>query len=172
MNTRPLITATTGRLLILAGLLSLMTSCGFQPRGEQAKPHPGISPLLISGLPVHNKFVRVLTRQLQEADVSIAGSRQDAATEIRIYKQKTDRYVMSVDDRQKTVEFEMRESLEYSIKRPGGDAAAERQELMARRIVFNPGTDVLGRTQEAAMLRNDMYEELSRRLIQRISRIR
>ena len=171
MNNKPLSSATTWRLMILLSLLLLLASCGFQPRGEQAKPGTSISPLTISGLPVHHKFVRILTRQLEEADVIITNNRPEAATEIRIFKQKSDRYVLSVDDRQKTVEYEIWESLEYSIKRPASGLPAEKQLLTAQRIIFIPETDVLGRTQEAVMHRQDMYEELSRRLIQRISRI-
>ena len=167
MKTKPLISA---GIWYMAFLLILLTGCGFHPRGEHAVTAANLSPATISGLPAHHNLVRTLTRQLRDAGISMADRAQDAATEIRIHKQKTDRQVMSVDDRRKTVEYEIRESLEYSIKRASGDAPTERQTLTAQRILFNPGTDLLGRNREELMLRHDMHEELSRRLIQRLSR--
>ncbi len=91
---------------------------------------------------------------------------------LKIHKQKTERHVLSVDSRNKTVEYEIEESLDYSVQRPPGTPVGEHRSLRATRILFNSGIQILGRDREETLLRKDMYQQLSRLLINQLASIR
>jgi len=135
-------------------------------------PSPQLSPVLVSGLPGHHPFYRELTHQLELSGVDLTTDKQAASTLLKIHSQKTDRRILSVNARNKTVEYEIEESLEYSVQRPPGTQEGEHLSLKANRILFNPGTQILGRDREETLLRADMYKQLARLLINQLAAIR
>lgn len=156
------------RLIPACCLLLMLAGCGFQPRGESARPAANLSPVIITGQAEHTPFHRVLSEALDDAGVSL-GNRDSAVTRIHVLRQKSKRLVLSVDERGKTVEFELEESLEYRLTHPVGSTPTPVRKLVSRRILYNPGTQLLGRSREQAMLRQDMYQELSRQLINHLA---
>jgi LPS-assembly lipoprotein len=158
-------------LLPMAVLLSLQ-GCGFHPRGQAVAPAPQLSPILVSGLAAHHGFYRELTHQLEMAGMALSREELAASTLLQIHSQKTDRRVLSVNARNKTVEYEIEESLEYSIQRPPGAPVGKHLFLSANRILFNSGIQVLGRDREETLLREDMYKQLARLLINQLAAIR
>ena len=159
------------RWLLLVAILPGLDGCGFHPRGQEMVPPPQLSPVWVSGLASHHPFYRELTHQLEVSGAKLAVDEQSASTLLKIHRQKTDRRVLSVNARNNTVEYEILESLEYSIQYPV-DTAAEHQFLSAHRILFNPGTQILGRDREETLLRKNMYEQLARLLINQLAAIR
>lgn len=159
------------RLPLIFVLLSL-SACGFHPRGQTSAPAPHLSPVLVSGLASHHAFYRELTHQLELAGVSLTKEEQAASTLLKIHTQTTKRRILSVDSRNKTVEYKIEESLEYSIQSPAGTPVGKRRLLSANRILFNPETQILGRNREEILLREDMYKQLSRLLINQLAAIR
>ncbi len=157
-------------LLILA-LLSL-SACGFQPRGQANKPAPHLSPLLVTGLATHHPFYRELSHQLELAGVTLTTDSESASSLLKIHKQKTRHRVLSVNSRSKTVETEIEESLEYSFQLPPGTTLGEPRFIGTNRILFDPGTQTLGRDREETLLQADMYKQLSRLLINQLAAIR
>ncbi|WP_456379320.1 LPS-assembly lipoprotein LptE [Thiolapillus sp.] len=156
--------------LIVAVLL--LSACGFQPRGESARPAASISPLFITGLPQHHPLVRELRQQLQINGVSLAAGQNQAATILRLGKPQRKRSVFSVNANNKAVEHEIRHSLRYSIEHPPGNKVLEHQPLTASYITYNPGGQLLGRTREAQQRSQDAYRELAQRLVYQLSKIR
>lgn len=159
------------RWLLLVAVLLGLDGCGFHPRGQEMAPPTQLSPVWVSGLASHHPFYRELTHQLQVSGTKLATDEQSASTLLKIHNQKTDRRVLSVNARNNTVEYEIVESLEYSIQYPV-DTAAEHQFLSAHRILFNPGIQILGRDREETLLRKDMYKQLARLLINQLAAIR
>jgi len=135
-------------------------------------PSTQLSPVLVSGLPGHHPFYRELTHQLELSGVDLTTDKLAASTLLKIHSQRTGRRALSVDARNKTVEYEIEESLEYSIQYPQGASVSEHQFLKANRILFNPGIQILGRDREETLLRKDMYKQLARLLINQLAAIR
>lgn len=148
-------------------LTTLLAGCGFQPRGELPQLQAQLSPMQIRGIGVAHQFRRTLEDRLAIAGVSLATDK-DVASVLQFYRVKFDRQTLSVDDRNKTVEYEISVRADFSLKSTQGDIQLPRQSMAVRRILFNPGTDLLGRTQEEELLRRDMYKELSNQLIVRL----
>lgn len=161
----------TPKAIFFLGALLLLGACGFQPRGESARPASTVSPVFITGLPGHNPFVRELRQQLQISGVSLATAQDQAATVLHLQKLDRKRSVFSVNANNKVVEYEIRRSLRYSIERPPGNKAVKNQELSTRYIVYDPGGELLGRTREAELRTRDAYRELAQRLVTRLSKI-
>ncbi len=158
-------------LILIFGLLSL-SACGFQPRGQANIPASHLSPIMVSGLASHHAFYRELSHQLELAGASLTQDARAANTLLKIHKQKSSRRVLSVDSRNKTVEYEIEESLEYSIRLSPDTPAGDPLFLSTNRILFNPGDQILGRDREETLLREDMYKQLSRLLINQLAAIR
>ena len=158
-------------LLLIAPMLSLV-ACGFHPRGQEMAPAAQLSPIRVSGLASHHSLYRQLTHQLETAGADLARSEEEANTLLIIHRQKTDRRVLSVDSRNKRVEYEIEESLEYSIQHPPGTSRGDRLFLSVNRILFNPGIQILGRDREETLLQEDMYKQLSRLLMNQLAAIR
>lgn len=157
--------------ILLLGMLSL-SACGFQPRGQASIPATHLSPILVSGLPAHHAFYRELSHQLELAGASLTLDAGAANALLKIHQQKTSRRVLSVDSRNKTAEYEIGESLEYSIRTSPDNPAGEHQFLSTNRILFNPSDQILGRDREETLLREDMYKQLSRLLINQLAAVR
>ena len=151
-------------------LLTMLSGCGFHPRGESARPAADISPLFISGLPARNPFVKELRHQLQISGVRVTDQRDQAATLLRLGKLERKRSVFSVNANNKVVEYEIRRKLSFSIERPPGTPVLHNQELNTRNIVYDPGGELLGRTREAELRTADSYRELAQQLINYIGK--
>ena len=152
-------------------ILLLLNACGFHPREEAARPAAAISPVFIAGVPQHNPFVRELRHQLQLSGVSLAATRDQAATVLDLGELDHQRSVFSVNANNKVVEYEIERGLRFSVERPAGNTVLKNQQLSTRYIVYDPGGQLLGRTREAELRAQDAYRELAQRLINRLSKI-
>ena len=156
----------------MLSIVLLLGACGFQPRGESARPAASISPLFITGLPQHHLLVRELRRQLQISGVSLAAEQDQAATILHLGRPDRKRSVFSVNANNKAVEYEIRHSLRYSIEHPPGNMLRKHQQLTSAYIIYNPGGQLLGRTREAEQRSQDAYHELAQRLVNQLGRFR
>ena len=155
------------RLILITLLLSL-AACGFQPRGAvpQLDNLPG--PLFISGIDKYTPLHRELSRQLQAAGVSLSDSAGNAASLLRVRDHKQRRRVMSVDSTNQAVEYELEESLQFSVRHPSrGDIVAD-QTVRVLRVLYRPSGEVLAREREEEQLREDMRRDLVGRMLTRI----
>jgi outer membrane lipopolysaccharide assembly protein LptE/RlpB len=159
------------KMLYLLFPLLLLSACGFQPRGESARPAASISPVFIAGLPARNPFVKELRHQLQVNGVSLAVNRDQAVTVLRLGKLDRKRRVFSVNANNKVVEYEIRRKLSFSVERPPGTKVLSNQELSTKHIVYDPGGELLGRTREAELRTADSYRELAQQLINYLSKV-
>lgn len=152
--------------LVLAAL-QLLAGCGFQPRGEGAGVAGVPSPLRVSGVSRFSALGRELSRQLRTAGVVESSDR--SATLLHIIKRDADSRVLSVDSRNKAVEFELEEAARFQLRTPDNQPLTEPQTVRVLRIQYRPRDAVLGSSTEAELLREDMRRELVQRMLQRIA---
>ncbi len=154
-------------LLLAASFL--LTSCGFQPRG-QAHPIDGIpGPIYIIGEQPYSDIYRELKRQLGIAGVSVVTDAQSSQTTLRIIDWDHDRRVLSLNSRNKVVEYELEETVRFSMRTTDGDELVPPQKIRVVRIQFNPQDAVLGAGREGELLREDMLRELVERMLGRLA---
>ena len=153
----------------LLGLLLLLGGCGFHLRGQAEALPAAVSPLYIAGFDSRDALYRALRHTLTANGVSLTEARAQAASILRIDQRRSTRQVMSVDKRNKVVEYELIESLRFELRDAAGEVLVPAQSLRALRIHLNPELETLSRLREAEILREDMRRELAQRLVQRLA---
>jgi LPS-assembly lipoprotein len=156
------------RLLGGLALAVLLAGCGFQLRGSAPALEAYDQPIFLAGLAPFSPLHRDLSRALQEADVQLSDAAAGASV-LRVSDYESTRRVLSVDSRNKVVEFELEESFRFSLHSADGVERAPSQRLRTLRIYLNPEIQVLGRATEEELLRADMRRELAQQLVTRLS---
>jgi len=155
-------------LLILTIALLALGGCGFQPRGSvpQLDKLPG--PVYISGIDRYSPLHRELSEQLQQAGVQLTHDGNSATSLLRIRDHRSGRRLFSVDSSNRAAEFELEESLKFSVRHVSRGELIEDQTVRVLRVLFRPDDQVLAREREEQQLRDDMRRDLVGRMIRRI----
>jgi LPS-assembly lipoprotein len=154
--------------MLLCGAL-LLAGCGFQPRGQALNLSAIPDPIHIAGIAPHSPLARELRRQFQQAGVGIADSAADSASVLRISRRDSDSRVLSVDSRNKAVEYELEESARFALYDSGGEERVPPQTVRALRILKRPPDAILGADREKDLLRADMRRDLAERIARRLA---
>ena len=158
----------TACFLLALALLSI-SACGFQPRG-QAMSLAGVpNPVHISGIASFSDLYRELYRQLQIAGAQIVPTVAESASTLHITDVEQDARLLSVNSRNKAVEYELIEAATFSLRTVNGQELIAPQQLRVLRIQYIPEIEVLGSNREAELLRQDMREELAGRIVRRLT---
>ena len=153
-----------------AVLLSLLLGgCGFQPRGQATDAASLPSPIFIAGINPYSELARELQRQLAIAGVDVATSAAEGAAVLRIARWDRDSRLLSVNSRNRAVEFQLEESALFSLRAQDGSQLVGEQGEQVTRIQYSPETTVLGSSREAELLRGDMRRELAERIVRRLA---
>lgn len=159
------------RILLLITILAMLMvfGCGFQPRGHSATGGGMPSPVYVSGIATFSDLHRELYRQLKIAGSEIAPSAAEGAYILHISDVDADLRLLSVNSRNKAVEYELIESATFGLRSKAGQQLVAPQRVTVLRIQYRPELAVLGSNREAVLLRQDMREELAGRIIRRLS---
>lgn len=155
--------------LLLLTLLVLTTSCGFHLRGQDGTMLPAsFNPIYISGLSDRGDFQRSFRQAFKSSGADLVDDRAAAATIITILDQKSTRRVLTVDSRNKVAEYELEESLRFSVRSASGTDIIPSGQVTVLRIHLNPEDLLLGQNREEELLRGDMRRDLVSQLINRL----
>jgi LPS-assembly lipoprotein len=154
-------------VLISAVLILLLSGCGFQMRGKAILP-PGLEKMTISGLDTYDQLVIVLSRYLRANDVQLIGHDDPDATELRLSGFKLDKEILVVgtDGRVREYRLFTRVTMAVQDKDKGLDLPPE-QITVKRDLLWNPD-DVLGKTEEERVLREEMVRDLAQKIVERL----
>lgn len=156
-------------VLLVMTLAVTLTACGFQPRGQAGGIGALSEPITIRGARVNSPLYRELRREITAAGSSLAAKAADDTAVLRLSKRSSDRRVLSVDDRNKSVEFELEESVRFSLQGRDGTEQLAPQTVRVVRILFRPRETVLSADREEELLRADMRRDLAQRIVRRLA---
>ncbi|MCB1787805.1 MAG: hypothetical protein H6953_07050 [Chromatiaceae bacterium] len=157
--------------LFALGLLLATSGCGFQLRG-QAGTNGVPDPLYISGISPITDLHRELRRQMDAAGIALADSAAAAQASLVINAWERDARVLSVDSRNKAVEYELEEIVVFTLRGHDGDEWLPATTERVVRIQYRPPTSVLGSARESELQRQDMLSELVTRILRRAAAAR
>jgi LPS-assembly lipoprotein len=158
----------TAYFLLALALLSI-SACGFQPRG-QAMGLAGVpNPVHISGIASFSDLYRELYRQLKIAGAQIAPTGAESASTLHITGVEQDIRLLSVNSRNRAVEYELIAAATFSLRTANGQELVAPQQVRVLRIQYRPEIAVLGSGREAELLRQNMREELAGRIVRRLT---
>lgn len=154
-------------LWILAG--ALLGGCGFQLRGQGIDPATLPSPIAIVGLGPFTDLRREIEDQLRQAGVEVSATATAATTVLNVSGWRSDTRLLSVNSRNKAVEFVLEESADFSLQGGDGRVLLPSQSLQVRRIQYRPENAILGSDNESEQLRRDMRRDLVAQMLRRIA---
>jgi len=160
----------SGRILVTLILLLALQGCGFKLRGSSSATLPeSLSPMLIEGLGGNDATRRQLQSLLLESGLQLTPKRAQAGSVLQLQDRQSKRRVIAIDSGGKVVEYELYESLRFSLSNAAGEALLETQQVTLLRTHLNPEVEVLGKQQEEQILRQEMRKDLADQILRRIA---
>jgi len=143
--------------------LLLLQGCGFHLKGPRT-----VSPLL-AGLQVDGYSPLASLIRSQVAELNSEKDRSKVR-QTRLYIESADfsNSVLTVDGRGKAIEYELRYRVKFRVDQDGGEALITSQTLEMDRSYYSSGEDELGRLSEADILKQDMVNMMSDRILRQL----
>ncbi len=159
------------RLAGSSAAATLISGCGFRPRGSVTElADPGAIFVDISrGVTLRSD----LQSALQERAFRIAANRDVADILLRISSEQQSQRIVSIQSTGRVSELELSHSVNMQVARrkaeeaPVYDPASQANRVEVIREYTNDALGVLGKEQEARILREEMREELVRQVVLR-----
>lgn len=140
----------------------LLSACGYHLRGAYALPATMKSIYLEGGSgQLRDQFQQVMT----SSSGQLASSRQGADIVVRILNEEANRRTLSLSSRGKSNEFELYYRLEYELTNAGNVVLMEGQPIEIRREYFNDQVDVMAKDNEENVIREEMYQQVVRTIV-------
>ncbi len=153
--------------------LSLASACGFAPRGGSLSGQAPVGTIFIdAGREV--QLAELLREQIRAQGLTLASARDQANVLVRLTNERQGQRVVSVQSEGRVSEFELRHLIDLLIIRaePGETARYGEDQpadtVAVRREYTFDETGVLGKEDEASILRQELRDELARQLLLRI----
>ena len=156
-----------GRRGLWVLILSLVVGgCGFHLRGKLDLP-PEFLPVGVVS-PPGSLVAPALRAQLTAAGVPQTAEVDAAGMVIRIFHEQDDRRVVAVNQAGKVVASELRLRVDYQVRTRDDRALVPRTRLDLAREQVNPEIEVLGKAEEAALMRRDLVADMADRILQQV----
>lgn len=141
-----------------------VSACGYHLRGAYQIPNE-LKNVYLQGesSELHNNF----SKSLQSSSGQLLTSSEKAGIIIRIFDEKMQRRVLSLSARGRANEFELDYRLEYELANPKNAVLLPRQPIEIRREYFNDQSDIIAKENEERVIRNEMYQQVVRTIINR-----
>lgn len=144
---------------LLLGLLSAISGCGFHPRGSSALPSAMAVTYIKSGQP-YGSLVDDFSAALQAQGGRITRQRSEATAVLHIVSNEIEKRVLSVDTAGKVLEFEVRQTIRFSVETSEKLPIVEQQEIsLARDYIFS-SAEALSAEREDKIIRKALQRNL------------
>jgi len=154
------------RNLLVIGLATLLSACGFQLRGT-GDVQFALKELDVSARNAYGETVNQVREVLQNNGVKVYAG---APYRLVLSNEQENRRAASFTSSARTAEYELTKTLEYEI-RGSKDLLLMSDKLEAQSVYAQDGNNLIGGDQEAAQLRQEMNRELIQQLVQRLQQI-
>ena len=144
---------------LLLGQLSAISACGFHPRGSAALPSAMAVTYIKSARP-YGSLVDDFSAALQAQGGQITRQRSEATAILHIVSNEIEKRVLSVDTAGKVLEYEIRQTIRFSVETNEKLPIVEQQEVsLARDYIFS-SAEVLSVEREDKIVREVLQRNL------------
>lgn len=154
------------RNLLVIGLATLLSACGFQLRGT-GDVQFALKEIDVSARNAYGETVNEVREVLQNNNVRVFPG---APYHLVISNEQESRRAASFTSAARTAEYELTKNLEYEI-RGSKNLLLLSDKLEAQSYYSQDGNNLIGGDQEAAQIRLEMRRELIQQLVQRLQQI-
>ena len=155
-------------LLIVA---ALFTGCGYQLRGSASLPE-AMSVTYIEGLRPYSALVKDFAHALRTRNATVTMDRAAASAVLKITGNTTEKLVLSVDTAGNVLEYEIRQTIRFSVSGPDRRDLLPEQSITLSRDFLYTSTDVLAKAREEKLVRRTLQENLVNLAMLRIASLR
>jgi LPS-assembly lipoprotein len=145
-------------------LISLLSACGFQLRGQYKFDFSSID---VSGMS-NSELSRTMALQLKTHDLEV-NPPQGSPFKINLISEKRDRSIVTFSATGRALEMRLTDKVTYSVTDKNADYVIATSELTQRRDLTYSDDQVLGKETEENMLFREMQEDISRQILGRLS---
>ncbi len=159
------------KLNILLLVIAILAGCGYQLRGSAGLPE-AMSVTYIKGLRPYSDLVNdfahalrtrnatVTTDQAAASAVLMTTDQAAASAVLIITGNTTEKLVLSVDTVGNVLEYEIRQTIRFSVSGPDRRDLLPEQSLSLSRDFLYTSTDVLAKAREEKLVRRTLQENL------------
>ncbi|MEO1962146.1 MAG: LPS assembly lipoprotein LptE [Cycloclasticus sp.] len=151
-------------VILLCLLTAVLTACGFKLRGSFQLPE-ALQKIYVVGS--QGDLVNDLNDMLAFS-AEVVSNRTDADAILTINKEESENRTLSVDSRGKVRESEMSFSVLYSLALANGDVLLDKEALLLVRDFINDENNIIGRTNESAVIARDLKRDAAQQILRRI----
>ena len=146
--------------ILLVGCLTLtLSACGFQLRGSSALPGE-MSITYIRNILPYGTLMDDFAEALRAHHVTVTDNRSEATAVLTIEENRQDRDVLSVNSSGKVLEFQLLQTIQFSVKTSDQLPLVESQRVTMTRDYLYSNTDVLSKEREEVVVRRTLQREL------------
>jgi LPS-assembly lipoprotein len=146
-------------MLLFAGLVALTAGCGFHLRGSAALPESMAVTFIKSDEP-YSSLVNDFSAALKIHDVRVTEERGEATAVLNILENSIDTGVLSVNTSGKVLEYEIIQTIRFSVVTAGNEPLVPEQTIKLNRDYVFSSTDVLGSQRENAVVRSNLQANI------------
>jgi LPS-assembly lipoprotein len=151
-------------------VVAILAGCGYQLRGSASLPDV-MSVTYIKGLRPYSVLVDEFSRALRARNVVVASDPAAATAVLNVTGNTTEKLVQSVDFAGNVLEYEIRQTIRFSVSTPDQQALLAEQSLSLSRDFLYTSTDVLAKEREEKLVRQTLQQNLVNLAMLRIAAI-
>jgi len=147
------------KLNILLLVIAILAGCGYQLRGSAGLPE-AMSVTYIKGLRPYSDLVNDFAHALRTRNATVTTDQAAASAVLIITGNTTEKLVLSVDTVGNVLEYEIRQTIRFSVSGPDRRDLLPEQSLSLSRDFLYTSTDVLAKAREEKLVRRTLQENL------------
>jgi len=153
-------------LLVLFVLITGLSACGFQLRGDVKIP-ASMQPLYIQS-EANSILTRELRYRLNQAGVQLTDDVNQARSVLRVYQEKMYRHILSVGSQATARQYESVYELSYKLFLAKGKELIPDSQIYFRRDFSFDEKDTLGKEREEKTLQQEMQLQAVQTILRRM----
>jgi LPS-assembly lipoprotein len=156
------------KLNILLMAIALLAGCGYQLRGSASLPE-AMAVTYIKGLRPYSALVEDFAHALRTRNATITMDPAEASAILNITGNDTEKLVQSVDTAGNVLEYEIRQTIRFSVIGPDRRDLLSEQSISLSRDFLYTSADVLAKVREEKLVRRTLQESLVNLAVLRIA---
>ena len=152
----------------LPALFCAIAACGFHPRGSSALPSEMALTYIMSGK-TYSSLVDDFSEALRAHGGRVTRDRDAATAILNIISSSVDRRLLSIDTDGKVLEYEVRQTIRFSVATHDRLPLLAEQEVSMGKSYLYKSTDILGKEREDRVLRQALQRNLVELALLRIT---
>lgn len=154
------------KVLWLSMVVSMLSACGFQLRGQlPLQQYPALS----IQAERHSALAAVLSQRLQSHQIDVLASQQEASPHLMLHHDYLERRTLSLFPNGQVAEYELIYQVRYSIQMP--DQQTQYFEFELFRDYQDDPNRALAKAQELDLMLTELREQAAQRILRQLGRL-